>query len=299
MGQHVSKSEPASALGLEQLTAESRARALPMAWVYRFPWWGLAVGVIGIWVYLAMAADPTYSKIFNDLKEGIAMTLRVSIIAYVAALGIGLLLGMIRSSVPAPKPGLLRGTLSFLHLVAYHAATFFVEVVRGLPILIVLLIAAFVLMPAINRFLEVNYGIERLFRGSSWQTATFGLALTYGAFLSEVFRAGIQSIGKGQIEAARSLGMTYPQTMRLVVLPQAVRRILPPLGNDFIAMIKDSSLVAILGIRDVAQIGKVTSGSNFMYEETYLVVAILYLTMTIIGSLLVRLVESWLHVGDH
>lgn len=295
MGQNIGRSDTLPDLTLDQLAKEARTRAVPINWLYRFPWWALLVGVIGVWVYVAIAADDTYSKIFNDLKAGIAMTLRVSFIAYALALVIGLILGMIRSSVPAPKPGLLRGTLSFLHLVAYHVATFFVEVVRGLPILIVLLIAAFVLMPAINRFVEANYGIERLFRGSSWQTATFGLALTYGAFLSEVFRAGIQSIGKGQVEAARSLGMTYIQTMRLVVLPQAIRRIVPPLGNDFIAMIKDSSLVAILGIRDVAQIAKVTSGSNFMYEETYLIVAILYLTMTIIGSLLVRLVERLLH----
>src|SRR5690606_30847412 len=105
------------------------------------------------------------------------------------------------------------------------------------------------------------------------------------------FRAGIQSIEKGQIEAARSLGMNYLQTLSYVVLPQAIRRVLPPLGNDFVAMIKDSSLVAILGVNDLTQLAKVLSGASFRYLETYTTVALIYLSMTIVGSLLVRYIE--------
>ena len=111
--------------------------------------------------------------------------------------------------------------------------------------------------------------------------AIFALTIGYSAFISEIFRAGIESIGRGQMEAARSLGMSYGQAMRYVILPQAVRNVLPPLGNDFIAMLKDSSLVSVLGVQDITQIGKVYSASTFRFFETYNVVAYLYLVMTV------------------
>jgi polar amino acid transport system permease protein len=117
------------------------------------------------------------------------------------------------------------------------------------------------------------------------------LTIGYSAFLSEIFRAGIESIEKGQMEAARSLGMTYWQAMRHVILPQAVQRVLPPLGNDFVAMLKDSSLVSVLGVRDITMLGKVYSTSTFRFFETYNIVAFLYLSMTILLSLGVRYIE--------
>jgi polar amino acid transport system permease protein len=259
--------------------------------LYGVPWWALALIAIGIWVGFSIAADEIYSRIFTQLRAGIEMTLRISTISYSLALVFGLIVGVIRSTPPRPKKGLIAGTLSFVRLLLYNAATLYVEVMRGLPVLIVLLISAFVIVPGVREILLEAYGIQLPFRGASVETAIIGLSLTYGAFLSEIFRAGIQSIEKGQIEAARSLGMNYFQVMWLVVLPQAIRRVLPPLGNDFISMIKDSSLVAILGIRDVTQIARVTSGSSFRYLETYLTVAVIYLTMTILGSMLVRLLE--------
>jgi polar amino acid transport system permease protein len=143
----------------------------------------------------------------------------------------------------------------------------------------------------INNFAEETFNVELGLRGSSAPSAIIALAFTYGAFLSETFRAGIQSIGRGQIEAARSLGMNYFQVMRYVVLPQALRRVLPPLGNDMIAMIKDSSLVAVLGVADITQLAKVSSSSSFRYLETYLIAAMIYLVMTTIGSLAVRWIE--------
>jgi len=136
-----------------------------------------------------------------------------------------------------------------------------------------------------------NNSIDLLYRG------ILALAISYGAFSAEIFRAGIQSIGQGQMEAAQSLGMTYFQAMRLVILPQAVRRVLPPLGNDFIAMLKDSSLISALGIRDITQMGKLYSASSFQYLSTYNIVAVLYLTMTIMLSLIVRFMERKFKVG--
>ena len=276
---------------VETVVEQSRARLASWGFLYRFPWWALALILIGIWVAFSIAADEIYSNIFRQLQAGIAMTLRVAIVSYAFAFVIGLIIGMIRSNQPKPRPGVLGRVMSVIQLFLYNAATFFVMVMRGLPVLIVLLIFAFVIVPAVRNYLAASWGIELELRGSSVESAIIALAFTYGAFLSETVRAGIQSIDKGQIEAARSLGMNYSQTMRFIVLPQAIRRVLPPLGNDFIAMIKDSSLVAILGIRDLTQLAKVSSGASFRYLETYITVALIYLTMTIIGSIIVRYVE--------
>ncbi|MGD2026591.1 MAG: amino acid ABC transporter permease, partial [Anaerolineales bacterium] len=108
---------------------------------------------------------------------------------------------------------------------------------------------------------------------------------------AEIFRAGIQSIERGQMEAARSLGMTYIQSMRYVILPQAIRRVLPPLGNDFIAMLKDSSLATVLAVPELTQLGRVQRSSTFRVFEVFNSVAFLYLTMTLILSFLVRTLE--------
>ncbi len=117
------------------------------------------------------------------------------------------------------------------------------------------------------------------------------LIIGYSAFISEIFRAGIESVERGQVEAALSLGMSRWQALRFVVLPQAIRRVLPPLGNDFIAMLKDSSLVSVLGVADITQMGKVYAASTFMYFQTYNIVAFLYLSMTIVLALAVRWLE--------
>jgi ABC-type amino acid transport system permease subunit len=124
--------------------------------------------------------------------------------------------------------------------------------------------------------------------------AIIALTIGYSAFIAEVFRAGLQSIEKGQIEAAEALGLSPWRRFRHIVFPQAFRRILPPLGNDFIAMVKDSSLVSVLGVLDVTQAGKITAAGNFRYFETYNVVALIYLTMTIGLSLGLRRLEHHL-----
>ncbi|MGW8181316.1 MAG: amino acid ABC transporter permease, partial [bacterium] len=114
----------------------------------------------------------------------------------------------------------------------------------------------------------------------------------------EVFRAGIQSIEKGQLEASKALGLNWFQTMRLVVLPQAIRRILPPLGNDFISMLKESSLVSVLGVEEITLRGKQYSARSFLYPQTYNTVAFLYLSMTLILSMGVKFMERRLQTGE-
>jgi len=122
--------------------------------------------------------------------------------------------------------------------------------------------------------------------------AVIALTIAYSSFLAEVFRAGLQSVDAGQIEAAEALGLNRWQRFRHIVFPQAFRTIMPPLGNDFVAMVKDSSLVSVLGVTDVTQLGKVLAAGNFRYFETYNVVALVYLTMTITLSLLMRRLEK-------
>jgi polar amino acid transport system permease protein len=130
----------------------------------------------------------------------------------------------------------------------------------------------------------------------TWR-AIIALMVCYSAFIAEIFRAGIEAVDSGQIEAAKALGLSRWNTFRHIVAPQALRTILPPLGNDLVSMIKDSALVSALGVQDITQIGKVYSSGTFKFFETYNIVAFLYLTMTISLSLLVRLLEQRLGRG--
>lgn len=207
----------------------------------------------------------------NNLRgcdSGIFLTLRVTVIAYIIALIIGLFVGLMRVT---KNP------------VLYAISTLYVEVVRGIPLLVILLYSGFVVFPWLRDTTSIEFSDE-------WR-AIIGLAFGYGAFVAEIFRAGIQSISRGQMEAARSLGMGYAQSMRYVILPQAVRVVLPPLGNDFIAMLKDSALISVLALPDILQLGRLYISRTYRAFEGYNTVAILYLLMTLFLSLLVRIVE--------
>lgn len=208
----------------------------------------------------------------NNLRgcdAGIFLTLRVTLQAYALALLLGLIFGLLRVQT---------------NPLLYAVSTLYVEVVRGIPLLVILLYAGFVVSPQI---LRDRMGINL----SDEQEAVLGLAFGYGAFIAEIFRAGIQSISRGQMEAARSLGMSYPQGMRFVVLPQAVRVVLPPLGNDFISMLKDSALISVLALPDLLQLGRLYVSRTFRAFEGYNTVAILYLLMTLFLSMVVRVIE--------
>lgn len=106
--------------------------------------------------------------------------------------------------------------------------------------------------------------------------------------IAEIFRAGIESIGRGQMEAAKSLGMSGGQAMRYIILPQAIRNVLPALGNDLIALLKDTSLVSVLGVREITQVSRLSVSTTFRYEETYFILTLFYLTMTLLLSLLLQ-----------
>ncbi len=257
-----------------------------------FPWWFLVIVLSGIFLAYSFYSNATYAEIFDTLKTGILTTLRVTLIAYAIAVTLGLLTGLGRVS---KNP------------IIYNIATLYVQIMRGVPILVTILYVAFVFVPGVidaintmsgwlvslNLLPEDNFLLALNTRNVDFLVrAIIALAISYGAFSAEIFRAGIESIGRGQMEAARSLGMNYFQAMRYIILPQAIRRVLPPLSNDFIAMLKESSLVSALGVRDITQLGKLYASSSFRYLETYNSVAFLYLTMTILLSLGVKLMEK-------
>jgi ABC-type amino acid transport system permease subunit len=128
--------------------------------------------------------------------------------------------------------------------------------------------------------------------------AIVGMAFAYGAFEAEVFRAGILSIGRGQMEAARGLGMNYYQAMRHIILPQAIRRVLPPFGNDFISIVKDSSLVSVLAVRELTHLGKLNRARTFRTFETWNSVAFLYLILTLSLSIVVKFIERRMAIEE-
>ncbi|MBC7477805.1 MAG: amino acid ABC transporter permease [Pseudorhodobacter sp.] len=244
-----------------------------------FPWWLILLVGIGLWLFYEVWANQIYADVLATLAKGIWVTVAVTLVAYGGACVIGLGLAL---------AGLSRWQ------VLRQGARFYIEVMRGIPIIVLLLYVAFAAAPAL--VVAVNWVLG----ADAWRTRDFpliaraviALTLAYSAFLAEIFRAGLLSVDKGQIEAAMALGLSGWQRFRLVVFPQAFRTILPPLGNDFVAMVKDSSLVSVLGVTDITQLGKVTAAGNFRYFETYNVVALVYLTMTIGLSLILRRLEA-------
>lgn len=261
----------------------------------RYNLWILMIVGIGLFFLYLFLTSNSYRETLVYLKAGVTTTLRMTLIAFPFATVIGLFVGLARISK---------------NIFIYNLSTFYVETVRGIPLIVIILFFAFGIVPvgilAIN-----NLGLWGLSWGADTSLANFftwlstysirnipmemraviALAVGYGAFEGEVFRAGIQSIGRGQMEAARSLGMSYLQSMRYIILPQAVRRVLPPLGNDFIALLKDSSLATVLAVPELTQLGRLRRASTFRIMETFNVVAFLYLAMTLLLSAFVRFLE--------
>ncbi|HOR53985.1 MAG TPA: amino acid ABC transporter permease [Synergistales bacterium] len=183
--------------------------------------------------------------------NGAYLTLKISLIALVLSIPVGAVVGLCR--------------ISRNRIVSFAAACY-VEFFRGVPLLVLLMWIFFVL----GRFLRL---------GSYW-SAIIGLAIFSGAFVAEIVRAGIEAIPRGQMEAARASGMTYGQAMKLVILPQAVRKVLPPLASQFIILIKDSSLVSVISVVDLTLIGKNLVATTFRSIEIFSFIAVLYFCMT-------------------
>jgi polar amino acid transport system permease protein len=250
-----------------------------------FPWWLAAATAIALAVALFIATNGLYAQVFSTVAKGIEVTIFVTLVGYAlaSALGLGIALMGLSGSV------WLR-----------QIARFYIEIIRGIPILVLLFWIAFVGAPAfVVGWNAVTAPLQSAgllgplqVRDVSllWR-AIIALMVAYSSFIAEIFRAGIQAVDAGQIEAAKSLGLNRYRRFRHVVWPQAFRTILPPYGNDFIAMVKDSSLVSVLGVADITQMGKVYASGSFRFFETYSIVAYIYLILTIGLSLILRALE--------
>jgi polar amino acid transport system permease protein len=189
--------------------------------------------------------------------------------------------------------------------IAYGVSTFYVSLIRGTPLIVQIFILYFGL-PQINQQLtKLIPNFEQQFSLLSsflllpaLPTGILALSINYGAYMTEVFRAGIQSISKGQTEAAKALGMTSGQTMRRIVLPQAVRVIIPPVGNDFIAMTKDSALVSVIGVQELLWRAQKVGVQYFHSMETLMVAAAIYWLLTIALQAAQSRLEKHMARGD-
>jgi len=253
-------------------------------WKGMDPWWLLFVGVVAIGLWLVQFRADPYKRILVFLKDGLWVTIGITVVSFVFIVLVGLLGGLGRIS----KNPLVKGI-----------ASVYVEIIRGIPMLVQLMFIYYA-SPIVIRSIGLRLaGVWPALsaklvaiRINPFGAAVLGLTICYGAYMSEIFRAGIESIPKGQMEAARSLGMSYFQAMRFVILPQAVRVILPPVGNEFVALLKDSSLVSVVAVTDLTRRGREFMASTFMALETWLMVALVYLVMTLFLSRIVSHLEE-------
>ncbi len=249
-------------------------------------WWLLAFAVGFLVWFLARVKPQPYLEIWRFIADGILVTLRLVVTSFVLMLIVSLMGGLGRIS---KSP------------IIYGISSLYVEIIRGIPLMVQLLFIWFAL-PQV--FVSVGNILLGLFpdlalgnyllhlRLNEYTAAVIGLTVCYGAYGSEIFRAGISSIHKGQMEAARSLGMSYIQAMRHVILPQAVRVILPPIGNEFVALLKDSSLVSVLAVSDLTRRGREYMARTFLSFDTWIMVALCYLVLTLFSSRAVEYIES-------
>jgi len=207
---------------------------------------------------------------WQDLARGAIVTVEVTACALALGCVLGLLVGM--------------GRLNPQHRIRYGICTAYVTFIRGTPLLVQLFILFFGL-PQFDILLP------------AFMCGVLGLGIYSGAYVSEIVRGAIQSIERGQMEAARSLGMPYGQAMRSVILPQAVVRMIPPLGNEFIALIKNSALVSLLTIHDVMHEGQKIISVTYRSLEVYLAIAFVYLILTGVTTLLLQRAEKSLRAG--
>ena len=206
---------------------------------------------------------------FPDLMRGAAISLQLTFCVMLIALPLGLLLALAKI-----------GRSRILRI----AASFYIEVVRGTPCLLQLFYIYFVL-PA--------FGIHF----DPFMAGVIGLSINYSAYLAEVYRAGIVAIPHGQVEAAKALGMSRRKMLRLIILPQAIRVVVPPLGNYCISLFKDTSLVSIVTVRELIFTGQIISSTNFQYFTVFTIIGAIYLFFSYPAALLVRYLEKRMAIG--
>jgi len=230
-----------------------------------FSAWRIAFfGAIAMLITLPILSPTPYRDILVFIPDGVVTTFRVTVISILISLVIGLITGL--------------GRISRV-LVINRIATIYVEVIRGIPLLV--------------QLFYIYFALGQLVQVPRLTAAIIAMSVCYGAYMGEIFRAGLQAIPKGQMEAALALGLSRRQALRKVILPQTLLVILPPVGNEFIALLKDSSLVSIIAVSDLLRRGREYAAVSFNYFETYTVVALVYLVITLFLSKIVSFLEGW------
>lgn len=241
-------------------------------------WWWLLVAVVAMIILMVVTSPDPYQRVLLYVRDGIWVTVYITVTAFFFTLVAGLLGALGRLS----KNRLISGV-----------ASLYVEVIRGIPLLVQLIWWYYAFPPLLQNIGRAyQIGIIANFQADPVMMAILGLVICYGAYMTEIYRAGIQSIPPGQMEAARSVGMTYFQSMRYVILPQAIRVILPPVGNEFIALLKDSSLVSAVAVPDLTRRGREFMSANFITIEVWLLIALIYLSMTLFSARVVARIEQ-------
>ena len=237
-----------------------------------FPWWlvGMLMVIGGMVAAIILSTD--YNETYFVILPGLTLTIVVTVSAFILATLLGLLLGLMRMS---------------RSIVLRNLSQLYVELVRGIPFIVFIFVVAFVMVPEFTDLVDMRL---RSFR-TVWRGIA-ALSLFYAAFIAEVFRAGIQSVDVGQREAGRAVGLSEGQIMRTIVLPQAVRNMLPALGNDLIALMKDTALLSILAVREMTQLTRIFTGSTFKIREGYFVLTAFYIGLTLALSLLLLWYEK-------
>lgn len=220
-------------------------------------------GAISLLILLPLISPEPYRAIILFIPDGVIKTFEVTVLSIICALIIGLLAGL--------------GRISRITLIN-RICTVYVEIIRGIPLLV--------------QLFYIYYALAKFVRIMDISAAVIAMSVCYGAYISEIFRAGIQSIPKGQMEAALALGMSRTQAIYRIILPQTIKVVLPPIGNEFIALLKDSSLVSILAVSDLLRRGREYAATTFYYFETYTMIAIIYLILTLFFSRLVGYMEE-------
>jgi glutamine transport system permease protein len=227
-----------------------------------------------------METSPYYMWLcLPSLLTGALMTLFLTIIAVCNGIMIGTLMGVARV-IHNKMINLLAGI--------------YVDFIRGTPLLVQIFMIHFGLPPLLGRIFNGGQPLPI----NPFVSALIALSINSGAYVAEIVRAGIQSIDRGQMEAARSLGMNYPQAMRSVILPQAIKRVIPPLGNEFIAMLKDSSLVSVIGMEELVRKAQIIVTRSYRPTETWLEVGLIFLLMTLPFTRLVAWLERRFKTSD-
>ena len=231
---------------------------------------------------------------------GVLATLGITVVATIGGSILGLLLALARLVNPEKAGAPIRALAWVLRKISFV----YVALFRGTPLLAQVIIWAFVIFPFFFFFFDgalISCDAAVNFRRSYGPLIACLMALlsNSGSFVCEIFRAGIQSIDKGQMEAARSLGLTYTQAMRYVILPQALRRMLPPLAGEFITLLKDSSLLSVIAVPELMSVQKAITGQYSIFQEPLYTVALIYLVLTsVLGWVFLRL-ERRYNVKHH